>query len=267
MAKMTLLDMTQNILSAMDSDYANSIGDSVEADQIAVVIRETYYDLINNVLVLPEHREIISLTGLGDSAHPNYLKLPDNVKVIDIFRYDNATLTETDLDYRDVEFLEPLVFQNRFNGRTEADSDVVAISDFAAGKLLIENDKHPDFWTTFDDLHIVCDSFNNTVDSTLQNSKTFCYGLTEPAWTHNDEFIPDLDSDKFPLLLEEAKSTCFINFKQVTNVKAERKARRQLTSGQNKLHRRKVDNLGRQPDFGRGGSGRGGQKRELGPGN
>lgn len=251
MSKMTLLDMTQNILSAMDSDYANSIGDSVEADQIAVVIRETYYDLINGVIVLPEHREIISLTGLGDAAHPNYLKLPDNVKVIDYFRYDKATTAEPNLQYKDIEFLDPEVFQKRFNTRTESDSNTVVISDFNAGKLLIENDKHPDFWTTFDDLYIACDSFDNTVDSTLQNSKTFCYGLTEPAWTHVDEFIPDLDSDKFPLLLEEAKSTCFINFKQVTNVKSEKKSRRQLTSGQNKLHRRKVDNLGRQPDFGR----------------
>ncbi len=251
MAKMTLIDMTQNILSAMDSDYANSIGDSVEADQIATVIRETYYDLINNILDLPEHKEIISLTGLADAAHPNYLQLPAIVKSIDIFRYDKQTTTDTDIQYKDICFLEPLVFQNRFNGRNESDSNVVAISDFNAGSLLIVNDKHPDFWTSFDDLYIACDSFDNTIDSTLQNSKTFCYGLTEPGWTHDDTFIPDLDTDKFPLLLEEAKSTCFVNFKQVTNVKSERKARRQLTSGQNKLHRRKVDNLGRQPDFGR----------------
>jgi len=255
MAKMTLLDMTQNILSAMDSDYVNSIGDSVEADQIAVVIKETYFDLISSVLKLPEHKEIINLTGLGDTAHPNYLKLPDSVMEIDFFRYDKQTLIDTDLNYQDIDFLEPRVFQNRFNGRTESDSNTVAISDFAAGKLLVENDKHPDFWTTFDDLHIVCDSFDSAVDSTLQQSKTFCYGLTEPTWTHDDNFIPDMDSYKFTLLLEEAKSTCFINFKQVTNVKSERKARRQLTSGQNKLHRRKVDNLGRQPDFGRSGGG------------
>lgn len=255
MAKMTLLDMTQNILSAMDSDYANSIGDSVEADQIATVIRETYYDLINNVLDLPEHMEIINLTGLADSSHPNYLKLPDTVKEIEIFRYNKATASDTDIQYKDILFLDPLIFQNRVNGRNESDSNTTAISDFGAGSLLIENDKHPNFWTTFDDLYIVCDSFDNTVDSTLQGSKTFCWGLTEPTWTHNDTFVPDLDTDKFPLLLEEAKATCFINFKQVTNVKAERKARRQLTSGQNKLHRRKVDHLGRQPDFGRSGSG------------
>ena len=41
--KMTLLDITQSILSAMDSDYANSIGDTVEAEQVATIVKETYY--------------------------------------------------------------------------------------------------------------------------------------------------------------------------------------------------------------------------------
>ena len=49
MAKMTLLEMTQNILSAMDSDAVNSIGDTVESLQVADVIVETYYELFANV--------------------------------------------------------------------------------------------------------------------------------------------------------------------------------------------------------------------------
>lgn len=200
MAKMTLIDMVQNILSAMDSDYANSIGDSVEADQIALVIQETYFDLINNVLTLPEHKEIINLTALSDSAHPNYLQFPSNVKHIEVFQYDKKTVADPDLRYKTITFLEPVEFQNRFRGRLESDSTVDVISDFNAGTLLIENDVHPNFWTSFDDLYIVCDSYDSAVDSTLQASKTFCYGLTEPIWTHNDLFIPDLDADLFPLV-------------------------------------------------------------------
>ena len=89
MAKQTLLDMVQNILSAMDSDYANSIGDSVEADQVATIVKETYFDLITNVLDIPEHKEILTLTALGDSSHPNYLQLPSDVFNIDYFRYNS----------------------------------------------------------------------------------------------------------------------------------------------------------------------------------
>lgn len=250
MAKLTLLDMTQNILSAMDSDFVNSIGDTVESDQVAQVIKETYFDLLT-VLDIPEHKEIISLTALADTAHPNYLSFPTNVKQIEIFRYNKATNEDTDLNYQDVIFLDPIEFQHRFNTRRESDTEVVAINDFSAGKLLIQNDKHPEFWTTFDDFYVVCDSYDSSVDSTLVSAKTFCYGITEPTWTHEDGFVPDLDSQLFPLLLEEAKATCFVNYKQVTNPKSERKARRQATLYHNKTHRYKENRLERQPNYGR----------------
>ena len=250
MAKLTLLDMTQNILSAMDSDFVNSIGDTVESDQVATVIKETYFDLLT-VLSIPEHKQIINLTALADTDHPNYLRYPDSVKEIEIFRYNKETNDDTDLNYQDVDFLDPIEFQRRFNTRAESDANVVAISDFSAGQLLIQNDKHPEFWTTFDDYYIVCDSYDSDVDSTLVSAKTFCYGTVEPTWTHSDSFTPDLDSQLFPLLLEEAKATCFVNFKQVTNPKSERKARRQSTLYHNKTHRYKESRLDRQPNYGR----------------
>lgn len=251
MAKMTLLDMVQNILSAMDSDFVNSIGDTVESDQVTAIIKETYYDLINNVLTIPEHEEIISLTALASTARPTYFQFPDGVKKITSFRYNNATLTDTDLRYEDVDWMEPKDFERYVNARTESDTNVIAYSDFNAGKLLLINDKHPQLWTSFDDKYIVCDSFMSTVDSTLQNSKTFCLGLTEPTWTNSDTFTPDLDSELFPLFLAEAKSTCFVDIKQVANAKEEKKARRQLTHVHNKLHKRIANRHATQPNYGR----------------
>ena len=39
--KMTLLEMVQNILSDMDSEEINSLSDSNEAEQVALVIKTT----------------------------------------------------------------------------------------------------------------------------------------------------------------------------------------------------------------------------------
>jgi hypothetical protein len=47
MAKMTLLEMTQDILSDMDSDEVNSINDSVESLQVAQIIKTTYFNIVN----------------------------------------------------------------------------------------------------------------------------------------------------------------------------------------------------------------------------
>jgi hypothetical protein len=41
MAKMTLLEIVQDILSDMDSDEVNSINDSVESLQLAQMIKST----------------------------------------------------------------------------------------------------------------------------------------------------------------------------------------------------------------------------------
>lgn len=43
----TLLEMVQDILSEMDSDEVNSINDTVEAEQVATIIKNCYLALCN----------------------------------------------------------------------------------------------------------------------------------------------------------------------------------------------------------------------------
>lgn len=251
MAKMTLLEIVQSIASDMDSDYVNDIGESVESEQLTNIVKQSYFYIINNVLELPEHQEILTLTALGDTNHPTWFLIPDNVKRIDLVRYNTATLDEPDLRYEDIEWMEPLSFQWRVNQRTESDDNVVAYSDFNAGKLLIQNDKKPQWWTTFDDKYVIMDSYDSSVESTLQSSKLFCYGLKEPAWELSNSFVPDLDAEFFPLLLNEAKAQAFIDIKQVSNTKAEQRARKQATSIHNKMHKHLENYHAKQPNYGR----------------
>ena len=43
MARMTVLEMTQDILSDMNSDEVNTINGSLEATQVAQIIKTTYF--------------------------------------------------------------------------------------------------------------------------------------------------------------------------------------------------------------------------------
>ena len=237
MSKKTLLQLVQNILSAMDSDEVNSISDSVESLQVAEIVRETYEDLVAT-LSLPERRALVHLEALGDVTRPNYLRIPDSVKDFIWIKYDSA-----DVDYMAPEIFIRYVFNNP--------GDLV-VRDFDGIEFSIRSDADPKFWTCFNDEYIVFDAFNSEVESTLQESKTTAFANMDRPFLMEDDFVCDMDANLFPLLLAESKKACFINLKQVSNSNEEMRARRQLVRAQNELSRtakpRPIDRL---PNYGR----------------
>lgn len=248
MAKRTLLEMVQDLLSDMDSDEVNSISDTVESEQVARIIRQTYFNMVVE-LDIPEHKKFFPLVGLGSLTKPNYLEIPDQVKTIDLIKYNVRKSTDTKDIYKTIDYLSPEEFKDKINQRDSSDSDVETIEDFGGTNLLIKNDVAPSYWTTFSEQYIVFDSFDNTVDSTIQGSKSECWGIQEPSFSISDSFIPDLDSNLFPQLYAEAKSICFLDLKQTSNPKAEQVSRRLNIAN----HKRKRKLTGRHgyPDYGR----------------
>ena len=101
----------------------------------------------------------------------------------------------------------------------------------------------PSFYTSFDDEHIVMDSYKSSVESTLQNSKTQAYGMVYPTFTISDTFTPDLDDTLFPYLLAESKSVAFSLFKSGSDPKVEQAARRLKSYVQNDMFRTKKENV------------------------
>lgn len=248
MPKLTLLSMTQSILSDMTSDEVNSISDTIEAGQVASIIKDTYYAMIKFLKKIPEHYTTGTLTALGDTAHPNYMQIPASVLEVQLIKYNTAT--DGTIEFTDIVYMKPEDFLKLVLLRNSSSTDIQQITDFGGAKLLIQNDKMPQWYTSFDNNYIVFDSYNNTIESTLQAINTLCYFKSEPAWSATDTFIPNLDSELFPLLLAEAKSTCFADLKQTANPKVEQVAKRQLTSTQANKHRERKP-LDNRPDFGR----------------
>lgn len=251
MAKLTLLEIVQDILSDMDSDDVNSITDTVEALQVAQVVKSTYYNIISLVKI-PENKELFQLEALADVTKPNYMRVPDNVLNIEWFKY-NALENGADLvNFTDVVYCKPEAFLNRIQSRNSTDSNVIVVTDFSGVPLLIRDDKTPEFYTSFDDEHIVTDSYDVTKDSTLQNSKSMTFAQLEPVFQIDNDYVPEIDSNYFPLLLAEAKSMCFVNFKQTANPAIEREVRRQNSRMQNDKHKLK-EHLNNVPSYGRRG--------------
>lgn len=237
----TLLSMVQSILSDMDSEEVNSIDDTVEAQQIASVIQDTFFNMIA-ARVIPEHKQLLQITSLSDSARPTHFKYPDDVKEIENLFYNTAT---SGANYTEVYFVEPLEFLSRMDETNGLRVDTVAGST----PIYVRQDRMPSYYTSFDDLHIVMDAYNSTVEATLQQSKTRAYGTVYPSFTISDSFEPDLDDTLLPYLLAEAKSTCFSLFKSGSDPKVEQSARRLKSYVQNDMYRTKREN--KRPHYGR----------------
>lgn len=223
--KMTLLEMTQNILAALSEDNVNSIGDTQSSYDVATIIKETYDELFAHTSV-PERVGLIQLEGLADVTKPNYLKVPSNVLRFQWVKYRNL---ETNT-YSSVEYLTPEHFIDiMINSARESLMDV---EDFSGVTLKVQTNKHPTYWTTFDDKHLVFDSFNQGVENTLHQNNVMAFGESYKSWIHEDSFVPDIDPELFPRLLAEAKSVAFINLKQISSAKEEARSRRQLVKWQ-----------------------------------
>lgn len=224
--KLSLLEMVQDILSEMDSDEVNSINDTVESVQVAQTIKTCYFEIIGN-RNWPHLRKLIQVEGLATPSMPNYLRVPEDVKELVFFKYDKRKLGDTKSTLQDVLYKEPDSFLRYVSARNSDNTNVDEITDFSGSKILVLNDVAPTYWTTFDDQHIVTDSYDAAIDTTLQQSKTQALAYVNPTWSHVDAFIPNLPIEAFPALLAESKSTCFFNIKQMPNQKTEQKSARQ----------------------------------------
>ena len=205
--KLSLLDMTQNILSALDSDPVDSIDETVEAVQVAELVKEAYFELISQ-RDWPFLHQLSSLQALGDTSNPTKMKIPDTWNKVKWIKYNK----------KEIQWMPPEVFNDLISDRVEQ-SGVVDANGYVINR-------DPEYWTSYDDQYVVFDGYNSSEGSTLQQSRSNAYGVMQASWTHADSFTPDIPEKFFPTLLAEAKSQAFVNLKQQANEREERKAKR-----------------------------------------
>lgn len=222
---MTLLEIVSDILNDLDSDFVNSIDDTVEAQQVAQIVKTSFYEIIGN-RNWPHLRKLIQFDASGTTSKPNYLKIPAGTKEISMVVYDCRKEGETQSRDKEIKYYSPEDFLRKVSLRNVSDNTIEVV-DFNGVKLKIVNNKAPEFYTSFDDEYLVFDSYDVSVDDTLKKNKSSGLAFITPTWTHSDSAIPNLPDEAFPALLEEAKSTSFLVLKQTANQKAEQKASRQ----------------------------------------
>lgn len=338
--------MTQDILSAMSSDEVNSISDTTESLQIATIIKQKYFDIINRV-DLTDHDQLLQLISSNDPTQPVLMYVPDGVANLKWIKYfDNNILDGNTADdfahdlntditpnsgtgapkwtslststvtvqvglatfivsaglkisigdfaiattqnninmsglvtayntitgslsinittvngsgtysswtvqqgsskpagpgYLYVTVLPNEEFINYVCAFSPSDHNVLSytLADTSNGfngnfTFYYKNDQQPTYCTIISNYYVLFDSFDSSIDSTLQGSKTMCLANVIPVFQMQDNFIPDLSEEQFQLLFNEAKSLAFFELKQQPHQLADRESQRNWTNVQKK---------------------------------
>ena len=239
--KKTLLEIVQSILSDMDSEDVNSISDSVEAMQVASIVRDTYFNIITTREV-PEHKELLKLTSLSDTSYPTHMSFPENVRNIEKLWYEDS-----DGNYQEIVYQDPMDFLSMTDHKT--DNYDTVLDKNGSTKIRVGNDEDPRYYTSFDDTYVVFNSYDSSVEDTLQSSKVRAYGTMIPGFSLSDTHTPDIDIDYFPYLIAEAKSVAMSLLKGGPDPKIDQAARRQKSYIQN--DRYKTEKKDSRPKYGR----------------
>lgn len=230
--KYTLLQLTQRILEAMESDEVSTISETPESASVANIVKECYFEIIGGMNP-SDTNGLFKLDASTDNLQPTLMRIPSSVSKIEYVKYN--TNTPADPIYELMEQVDLEEFITR--------QGMIDPSDANVGTMIVEinsqdwvfkfyNDKHPQYYVVLDESVLIFDSFVLSDDDTLEQSKTLCRGDLVPTFLLQDDFVPDLDPRMFQLLLQEAKSTAFVELKQAPNPKAEQKARHNKIVGQ-----------------------------------
>ncbi len=222
----TLLEITQDILSVMDGDEVNSINDTEESLQVAKTIVRTYNAIVSNSK-WAHTRTGLTLVPHSDSSKPTHISVDDNVKELLFINYDKRKNGVVRSDYQKLTWKEPDDFLRLLNLRDESLSTVQTVIDDSGITLYIQNDKAPEYYTSFDDSNIIFDSFDSSVDSTIQESKIQAMGWIVPSLNLSDSAVPNLPPDAWAGFIEEATKKAQWWVRQMEDPVAEQESKRQ----------------------------------------
>lgn len=225
MAKLSILEITQDILNDMDSDEVNSIDDTFEATQVAQIIGSTFRDMMAN-RDWSHQRKLTKFDSSASSLLPVVLPVASNTKRIDSIKYDKIRMGETRKNYLDVDYATPDDFLRLSNQRNNSNTNIDVMS-YNGVELLIQNDKAPAYYTSFNETEVLFDSYDSAVDDTIKSSKTQLVAYFIPPLVIADDNVPDLPEEAFSALINEAKSRAMLKLKQFSDDKAEIQSRKQ----------------------------------------
>jgi len=252
MAKKTLIDLVQEILSEADGDDVNSITDTVESDQCARVIKTVFERVANDNDM--EHLKTLKLLTATSASTPNVMERPEGFHTIEFIQYDKRLDAGDAPNFEKVDYMEVDRFVEHVMARNTDDTNVDAITLSTGAVLPIINDKAPTYYTVMDEGsdELVFDSYDSGVDTNLQASKSLAYGVQKPTLTLDDSSVfTALPEHLTELVFTQARALYFDLYKDGITSEIDRARRRAEVKSQRQRNIIKNTDNDNGPNYGR----------------
>lgn len=250
MAKETLLEIVQDILSDADGDEVNSISDTIESDQCARVVRTVFNNIVDGSDF--EHHDTIIRLNATSASTPNVMTRPEGLYDIQWIKYNSFETAGDDQEYETITYMRPVDFFELTSRRTASDSDVSEIALDSGHSMLVKTAQAPKYWTMMEDYDdIIFDAYDSDLETNLQNSKSLAFGTVKPTLALTDAATADLPKNLFNRLKNEARALYFDLYKDGVTPEIDRLRRR--TEVRSQRHRHVADRVNPRtgPDYGR----------------
>ena len=251
MAKLTLLQVVQDLLSDADGDDVNSITDTVESDQCARVVRDCFDQVVD--LHDFEHTKTLKQLDATDGTTPNVMTRPEGFHTIEWIRYDKKATAGGVQKYEPVTYMHVDAFINHVSSRSTSDSTVTAVTLSTGHIIPVRNDEAPSFYTVMDEGsdELVFDSFDSALETNLQKSKVLAYGVQKPTLALADASVISLPKHLAVLVKREARAMYFDLYKDGITAEIDRTRRRAETRAQRQRRIIKNTDNDNGPNYGR----------------
>lgn len=229
--RLTKLKIVQMILSAIDSEDVSSITDTVEAEQVAVLV-DTIYDDLNGEFPWPHLRTegVLEVT-----TTPHIMKLPQEVLTINNVYYKGK--------HPPVTYIEPEEMTQKLFSRNKSLPNVDGNGAYT--------DRDPRYWTSYNDRDIVFDSYTG---AGLVEALTYTDVYRTPAPMLNDNDYPDMPDRFHNIIFQGACADAMYSLKgDVTGFNIWRNRYKQNKAMMDRWAKRvnRQSSTGKNVDFGR----------------
>lgn len=236
MAIQTLIDVVQDILADADGDNVNSISDTIESDQCARVVRDTYRHIVDTY-DLDTVEKLVKLDATTTST-PTVMTRPEEVHSIEWVKYDVKESAGGDPEFQDMSYVDPKTFMDRQSMLNASASNVSTQTLSDSGHVLpIYTDRAPSCFTFLEGYNnFVFDAYDSDLETNLQQSKSLAYVSEKPLLALADATEIDLPEHLLSLLRNEARAFYFDIYKEGATAMVDRRRRESNVRAQRYAH-------------------------------